>query len=104
MVADLADINVNKHPRSGLPPTVLYNLSYLQLQLQSDWIGNSEQTMYSGVPNERRNQQPMFRWKNNPEVGDSIKNKPIEVNSIGRIRDFNESKEQHQCNCTSHHQ
>jgi len=23
-----------KHPRSGLPPTVLYNLSYLQLQLQ----------------------------------------------------------------------
>jgi len=24
-----------KHPRSGLPPTVLYNLSYLQLQLQN---------------------------------------------------------------------
>ena len=23
-----------KHPRSGFPPTVLYNLSYLQLQLQ----------------------------------------------------------------------
>jgi len=23
-----------KHPRSGLPPTVLYNLSYLCLQLQ----------------------------------------------------------------------
>jgi len=23
-----------KHPRSGLPPTVLYNSSYLQLQLQ----------------------------------------------------------------------
>jgi len=23
-----------KHPRSGLPATVLYNLSYLQLQLQ----------------------------------------------------------------------
>jgi len=26
-----------KHPRSGLPPTVLYNLSYLQLQLQFLW-------------------------------------------------------------------
>src|SRR6218665_1150250 len=28
-------VNVHvKHPRSALPPTVLYNLSYLQLQLQ----------------------------------------------------------------------
>jgi len=24
-----------KHPRSGLPPTVLYNLSYLQLQFST---------------------------------------------------------------------
>src|SRR6218665_611266 len=35
-VLDIA-LTVNvlvKHPRSGLPPTVLYNLSYLQLQLQ----------------------------------------------------------------------
>src|SRR6218665_2043202 len=35
-VLDIA-LTVNvlvKHPRSGLPPTVLYNFSYLQLQLQ----------------------------------------------------------------------
>jgi len=38
-----------KHPRSGLPPTVLYNLSYLQLQLQLN------------VSNQRKNTQSILQ-------------------------------------------
>src|SRR6218665_81065 len=33
-----------KHPRSGLPPTVQYNLSYLQLQLQLQLVVKTRTT------------------------------------------------------------
>src|SRR6218665_2381270 len=57
-VLDIA-LTVNvlvKHPRSGLPPTVLYNLSYLQLQLQLLWPPDfyffNSITLFYNKPNE----------------------------------------------------
>src|SRR6218665_1367861 len=61
-----------KHPRSGLPPTVLYNLSYLQLQLQLQSVPDPNAVEKSSLEvNIKESQSEPWRTSAVPKIAHS---------------------------------